>query len=475
MSLCKRLIARLDIKGNKLIKGIRFEGLRVLGDPVEAAYQYARDGIDEILFIDAVASLYGRNSLTEILRQTTREVFVPITAGGGIRSVADAAKLLASGADKIALNSEALRRPQLISELAQEFGNQCVVVSIQARKIHDNDWEAMGEAGRERSGRNVITWMQEVQDLGAGEILLTSIDQDGTCQGPDNELIKKANSTASVPLIVGGGFAAVEDINTTFNQSAVSGVGIGAAFHKQILETQTCKRELKTNNFAIRYSENQPSNSTRPLSEIIIGVIDYGMGNQQSLINAIEYLGATARLSNQWDELRQCDVLMLPGVGAFPEGIRKLRQRNLFEPLIDWGQTGKPLIGICLGMQMLFEKGEEFELTEGLGLFQGTVKKMNPCDGLDTSTLPLPHMGWNQLISKDEQCDIFNGVDQYFVHSYSAKGIDQKMIMHFSRYGNETIVASIQTKKIYGFQFHPERSGENGLSLLTTTIQQLLN
>ena len=475
MSLCKRLIARLDIKGNKLIKGIRFEGLRVLGDPVEAAYQYAREGIDEMLFIDAVASLYGRNSLTEILRQTTREVFVPITAGGGIRSVADAAKLLASGADKIALNSEALQRPQLISELAQEFGSQCVVVSIQARKIHDHDWEAMGEAGRERSGRKVTTWMQEVQDLGAGEILLTSIDQDGTCQGPDNELIKKANSIASVPLIVGGGFAAIEDINTTFNQNAVSGIGIGAAFHKQILGIEICKRELKTNSFAIRHSENQPSNSTSPLSEITIGVIDYGMGNQQSLINAIEYLGATARLSNQWDELKQCDVLMLPGVGAFPEGIRKLHQRNLFEPLIDWGQTGKPLIGICLGMQMLFEKGEEFELTEGLGLFQGTVKKMNPWDGSETSTLPLPHMGWNQLISKHEQGDIFNGVDQYFVHSYSAKGVDQKMIMHSSRYGNETIVASIQTKKIYGFQFHPERSGENGLSLLTTTIQQLLN
>ena len=302
MSLCKRLIARLDIKGNKLIKGIRFEGLRVLGDPIEAAYQYAREGIDEMLFIDAVASLYGRNSLTDILRQTTREVFVPITAGGGIRSVADAAKLLASGADKIALNSEALRRPELISELAQEFGSQCVVVSIQARKINDYEWEAMGEAGRERSGRKVITWMQEVQDLGAGEILLTSIDQDGTCQGPDNELIKKANSTASVPLIVGGGFAAIEDINTTFNQSAVSGIGIGAAFHKQILETQTCKSELKTNNFAIRYSENQPSNSTRPLSEITIGVIDYGMGNQQSLINAIEHLGATALLSDQWDD-----------------------------------------------------------------------------------------------------------------------------------------------------------------------------
>ena len=474
MSLCKRLIARLDIKGNKLIKGIRFEGLRVLGDPVETACRYAHEGIDEMLFIDAVASLYGRNSLTEILRQTTREVFVPITAGGGVRSVSDAAKLLASGADKIALNSGALQRPQLISELAEEFGSQCVVVSIQARRIHDQDWEAMGEAGRERSGKKVITWMQEVQDLGAGEILLTSIDQDGTCQGPDYALIEAANNIASVPLVVGGGFAAFEDINTTFNQSAVSGIGIGAAFHKQRLEIQTCKSELKTDNFAIRHSENKPSNSTNPLSEIKIGVIDYGMGNQQSLINAIEHLGATSRLSDQWDELKQCDLLMLPGVGAFPEGIRKLRQRKLFEPLINWGQTGKPLIGICLGMQMLFEKGEEFEPTEGLGLFKGTVKKMNPCTESDLSTLPLPHMGWNQLISKHEQDEIFNGIDQYFVHSYAAKDVDPSMIMHSSRYGNETIVASIQTKKTCGFQFHPERSGENGLSLLKKTILQLL-
>ena len=350
-----------------------------------------------MLFIDAVASLYGRNSLTEILRQTTREVFVPITAGGGIRSISDAAKLLASGADKIALNSEALQRPQLISELAQEFGSQCVVVSIQARRIHEQDWEAMGEAGRERSGRKVITWMQEVQDLGAGEILLTSIDQDGTCKGPDYALIEAANNIASIPLVVGGGFAAFEDINTTFNQSAVSGISIGAAFHKQTLEIETCKSKLKTENLAIRHFENK-LNLKSPLSEIKIGIIDYGMGNQQSLINAIEHLGATTRLSDQWDEMEQCDLLMLPGVGAFLTSENFVKK--LFEPLINWGRKGKPLIGICLGMQMLFEKGEEFEPTEGLGLFKGTVKKMNPCKESDSSIFPLPHMGWNQLISR---------------------------------------------------------------------------
>ena len=206
------------------------------------------------------------------------------------------------------------------------------------RRIHDQDWEAMGEAGRERSGKKVITWMQEVQDLGAGEILLTSIDQDGTCQGPDYALIEAANNIASVPLVVGGGFTAIEDISTTFNQSAVSGIGIGAAFHKQRLEIQTCKSELKTTNFAIRHSENKPSNSTNPLSKIKIGVIDYGMGNQQSLINAIEHLGATTRLSDQWDEMERCDLLILPGIGAFPEGIKNFVKGNCLNLLSTGGK-----------------------------------------------------------------------------------------------------------------------------------------
>lgn len=302
MSLCKRLIARLDVKGNKLIKGIRFEGLRVLGDPVEAAYQYAHEGIDEMLFIDAVASLYGRNSLTEILRQTTREVFVPITAGGGVRSVEDAAKLLASGADKIALNTESLKRPELITELAREFGSQCVVASIQARQVKPLTWEAMGEAGRERSGKNVLTWMQEVQERGAGEILLTSIDQDGTCQGPDHELINKAAADLSIPLVVCGGFSTHSEISQTFQQNLVSGIAIGAAFHKKKIGIATCKNKLKSEKIRIRTHKSETSTNDKPLMRCNIAVVDYGMGNQQSLINALQYLGSKVLLSDQWEK-----------------------------------------------------------------------------------------------------------------------------------------------------------------------------
>ena len=179
MALCKRLIARLDVKGSRLIKGVRFEGLRVVGDPSDSAIRYAQAGADELLYIDAVASLFGRNSLSGLLRQASSKVFIPITAAGGVRSVDDAAALLAAGADKVAVNTAALERPQLITELAEAFGRQCVVASIQARRTSSGEWEAMKEAGRERTGRDVAEWIHLLQELGAGELLLTS-ESDGT-------------------------------------------------------------------------------------------------------------------------------------------------------------------------------------------------------------------------------------------------------------------------------------------------------
>ena len=191
--LSKRIIARLDVKGKKLIKGIRFEGVRVIGEPNKAAKQYAEDGADELLYVDAVASLYGRNSISNILKLASNEIFIPITASGGIRSVLDAKNLLLSGADKIALNTAALKNPKLIRELVENFGSQCVVVSIQARKKSGNEgWEAMSAMGREKSGKDIIDWINEVQNLGAGEILLTSVDRDGTLSSPDYDLINEA-------------------------------------------------------------------------------------------------------------------------------------------------------------------------------------------------------------------------------------------------------------------------------------------
>ena len=218
----------------------------------------------------------------------------------------------------------------------------------------------MGEAGRERSGKELLDWIEEIQVLGAGEILLTSVDQDGTCQGADRELNKRAMANISVPLVIGGGFTTISDISKGFEHKAV-GIAIGAALHKHKLDLESCKEGLIQKGYDIRGSKLIARGPEEQPIKCKVGIADYGMGNQQSLINAIEYLGGKVCLSDQWDQLKGCDVLILPGVGAFPEGIKKLKQKGLFDPLINWTKNGKPLLGICLGMQMLFEEGYEFE------------------------------------------------------------------------------------------------------------------
>ncbi|MCP9941912.1 imidazole glycerol phosphate synthase subunit HisF [Cyanobium sp. ATX 6E8] len=482
MALCKRLIARLDIKGSRLIKGIRFEGLRVLGDPWESALRYAQAGADELLYIDAVASLYGRNGLAELLRSTSREVFIPITAGGGVRSVADAAALLAAGADKIAVNTAALQRPELITELAEAFGSQCVVASIQARRTGPGAWEAMAEAGRERSGRNVLVWLEHAQQLGAGELLLTSVDQDGTCAGPDQPLLEAAASRVRVPLVLGGGFAAADHVLAAFEQPKLSAVSLGAALHHQRLELAALKRELAVDapSLPLRLpaiaSESPQATEAQPLAGVRMSVIDYGMGNQQSLINALEMLGAEAMLSDQPDQLRACNVLALPGVGAFPQGMAALRSRGLDAWLVEWVASGKPLLGICLGMQMMFEAGEEFGACAGLGLLRGRVTALPDHDAAG-EPLILPHMGWNRLLpgpAAGPQPSSAEPLNQYFVHSYAATGVDPEAVLFHCRYGHQPFVAAVRQGPVAGFQFHPERSGPAGLALLADTCQELL-
>ena len=203
--LSKRLIARLDIKGENLIKGINLEGLRVLGAPNDFAVRYYEAGIDEILYMDAVASLYNRNSLRELISVATRNIFVPLTVGGGIRTAEDAKSVLRAGADKVALNTAAISSPQIISELADKFGSQCVVISIEAKKNPSGGWQAYVENGRQPTGVDVSEWATKVEELGAGEILLTSIDQEGTRKGMDLDLISSVAKNISIPVIASGG------------------------------------------------------------------------------------------------------------------------------------------------------------------------------------------------------------------------------------------------------------------------------
>ena len=207
-----RLIARLDIKGPNLIKGIHLEGLRVIGSPNEHALRYYKQGADELIYMDCVASLYGRNHLTDIIKDAVKDIFIPITVGGGIRSIENVREILRSGADKVAINTAAVADPNIISEVARQFGSQCMVLSIEAKKIGNGHWEVFSENGRERTGLDVIDWAKLCVSKGAGEVLVTSVDREGTRKGFDVELIKAVSSVVNVPIIASGGMGKPEDL-----------------------------------------------------------------------------------------------------------------------------------------------------------------------------------------------------------------------------------------------------------------------
>jgi len=226
-----RLIARLDIKGPNLIKGIHLEGLRVLGAPNEHALRYYQQGADELLYMDCVASLYGRNNLREIVMSAARDVFVPMTVGGGVRSVDDATELLRCGADKVAINTAAVANPTLIHDIAQRFGSQCVVLSVEAKRIGPGRWEAYTNNGRERTGLDVIEWVKRGVALGAGEILLTSVDQEGTRQGFDVPLVRAVTGEVSVPVIASGGMGKEEDLVEVVLQGQAEAVAMADILH----------------------------------------------------------------------------------------------------------------------------------------------------------------------------------------------------------------------------------------------------
>lgn len=226
-----RLLARLDIKGPNLIKGIHLEGLRVVGDPNDYALQYYLAGADELLYMDTVASLYRRNNLSDLVKKTAENVFIPITVGGGIRSVEDVKQLLRSGADKVAVNTAATKNPQLITDISRRFGSQCMVLSIEAKRIGDKRWEVMTDNGREHTDVDVVEWAITGQKLGAGEILLTSIDQEGTKKGFDLELIKCVSEAVTIPVIASGGMGICNDVVHAVKLGKANAVAMANIIH----------------------------------------------------------------------------------------------------------------------------------------------------------------------------------------------------------------------------------------------------
>jgi cyclase len=252
MSKKIRLISRLDIKGANVIKGIQMEGLRVVGKPENLAPKYYLEGADEILYIDTVASLYQRDNLLQIVRNTAENTFIPITAGGGIRSVEDVRKLLHAGADKIAVNTAAVHNPELITECAQLYGSQCIVLSVQAKKITSGQWEAYIDCGREKTGLDVIDWINKAVKLGVGEILLTSVDRDGTKKGFDIELAEKVCSNVDIPVIISGGAGSPEDIEEVIQQANPDAVAVASILHYEITPLREIKQFLMEKEINVR-------------------------------------------------------------------------------------------------------------------------------------------------------------------------------------------------------------------------------
>ena len=226
-----RVIARLDVKGPNLVKGIHLEGLRVIGDPRAYAGRYYAEGADEILYVDIVASLYGRNSILEVVRRTASDIFVPMTVAGGLRRLADVREALRSGADKVAINTAAVGRPELIREVSEAFGSQCMVLELQTKKIGPDRWEAYTDNGREKTGLDALEWAERAVELGAGELLVTSVDREGTQKGMDLEFLRRLVPRVAVPVIACGGVGTPEHARDAIAEVGADAVAVASVLH----------------------------------------------------------------------------------------------------------------------------------------------------------------------------------------------------------------------------------------------------
>lgn len=249
--LKKRIIPCLDIKDGSTVKGINFEGLKNAGDPIELAKKYELEGADELVFLDITATLEDRKTFVELVRDISKELSIPFTVGGGISSIEDVRKLLEAGADKISINSSAVKDPKLISDLANEFGSQCVVVAIDTKQVGQTDLVHI-KGGREATELTTVEWAKQAEALGAGEILLTSMDGDGTKKGFDLRITKLVSENITIPVIASGGAGSVEDFVKVFNETKATGALAASVFHFNEIDIQNLKQQLKTQKISVR-------------------------------------------------------------------------------------------------------------------------------------------------------------------------------------------------------------------------------
>ena len=250
--LDKRIIPCLDVRDGKVVKGINFVGIREVGDPVECAEEYNRQGADEIVFLDITATHEHRKTMADVVRRTAEKVFVPLTVGGGISTIEDFATMLRAGADKVSVNSAALKNPDLIAQAADKFGSQCVVVAIDARKMEDGSWHAYVAGGRKDTGIDAVWWPKRAGELGAGEMLLTSMDADGTKEGFDLPLLNAVCEVVNIPVIASGGCGTLEHFSEVFEKTGADAALAASLFHYRELTVGQVKEHLHAHNIPVR-------------------------------------------------------------------------------------------------------------------------------------------------------------------------------------------------------------------------------
>ena len=250
--MLKRIIPCLDVKNGRVVKGINFVDLIDAGDPTEQAKFYSENGADEICFLDITASNENRNIILEVVKKTSEQCFVPLTVGGGVRNLDDISNLLSSGADKVSINTAAVKNKSIIKKSAENFGSQCIVIAIDAKKISENKWEVFSNGGRNPSGKDAISYAKEVEELGAGEILLTSMDRDGTKKGYDLELTKQISSSVNIPVIASGGVGKLDHLYDGFKKGKASAALAASIFHFGEFSIQDVKRYLDSKGIPVR-------------------------------------------------------------------------------------------------------------------------------------------------------------------------------------------------------------------------------
>ena len=250
--LAKRIIPCLDVRDGKVVKGVNFVGIREVGDPVECAMEYDRQGADEICFLDITATHEGRSTMIDVVRKTAEHVFVPLTVGGGIRGVEDFREILRAGADKVSVNSAAVKNPALISQAAEIFGSQCVVVAIDAKRDGQGNFHVVVHGGRKDTGLDAVEWAKKCQELGAGEILLTSMDTDGCKEGFDLELTRAVCDAVTIPVIASGGCGRLEHFSQVFEETGADAALAASLFHFRELTVEEVKNHLAEKNIPVR-------------------------------------------------------------------------------------------------------------------------------------------------------------------------------------------------------------------------------